>query len=193
MHHLEDDIIERYSLGRVEEPELTEVEEHLLICSQCQERVEAEDQFTRAARAALSRKESAAREPSRPWSYLTTRWAGLAYAGAAVLAIFFLLPLGVHAPAVQTIRLSSLRGPSERASARANTALQLKLDVTGLAPGAYGAELADTAGKPLWRQSKPVTGAELELDVADRLPAGSYWVRLYRGPDQVREFSLVLQ
>ena len=67
MGHIEDDLIERYSMGRLTEPELSEVEEHLLICTQCQERVEAEDRFTRAARAALSRPESAVRESQPSW------------------------------------------------------------------------------------------------------------------------------
>jgi hypothetical protein len=194
MRHLEEDLIERYSMGRVEEPELSALEEHLLICSRCQDQVEAEDRFARAARAALSRPESAVREFRSRWSFLTGRWAGLAYAGAVLLAAYFLLPAGVNAPAAQIIPLRAVRGPSASGVGRARAALQLKLlDTNSLAPGSYTAEIADAQGGALLRQEKEQSAGELILDVRDGLPAGKYWVRLYRGPDLVREYGLTLQ
>jgi hypothetical protein len=37
--HIPDDSLARYSEGRVEEPELGEIEEHLLICELCRVRL----------------------------------------------------------------------------------------------------------------------------------------------------------
>jgi hypothetical protein len=37
--HIPDAVLEEYSVGRLEEPMLGQVEEHLLICEQCRQRV----------------------------------------------------------------------------------------------------------------------------------------------------------
>lgn len=37
--HITDECLERYSRGALEEPALADVEEHLLICEQCRQRL----------------------------------------------------------------------------------------------------------------------------------------------------------
>jgi hypothetical protein len=51
--HLEDDVLELYSLGRLQEPELSSAEQHLLLCQACRARLEATDAYVAAMRAAL--------------------------------------------------------------------------------------------------------------------------------------------
>lgn len=53
--HVSADEIELYSLDRLSEPELSRVEEHLLVCERCRRRLADEDRFSKAARAALER------------------------------------------------------------------------------------------------------------------------------------------
>jgi hypothetical protein len=44
--HIEDDTLELYAVGRIKaERELARIEEHLLICTTCQDRLQAEDAF----------------------------------------------------------------------------------------------------------------------------------------------------
>jgi hypothetical protein len=51
--HLSSDDLERHYLGTVQEPELTTVEEHLLICKHCIARAEEAQDYVDAIRAAM--------------------------------------------------------------------------------------------------------------------------------------------
>jgi hypothetical protein len=51
-------MIEAYSLERIAEDELTTIEEHLLVCSGCQDRLIAADAYVATLRAALAPRES---------------------------------------------------------------------------------------------------------------------------------------
>jgi anti-sigma factor RsiW len=53
VEHISEDLLELYSLGRLEEPQLAPVEEHLLICHDCLDRVEQMDEYVAALRAVL--------------------------------------------------------------------------------------------------------------------------------------------
>ncbi|MGE5486858.1 MAG: hypothetical protein ACM3ZB_03440 [bacterium] len=59
--HISADEIELYSLDRISEPDLSRVEEHLLVCEYCRQRLAEEDRFSKAAKAALERLNSLAR------------------------------------------------------------------------------------------------------------------------------------
>jgi hypothetical protein len=50
--HTSDDVLEQYALGN---PVPAEVEEHLLICSTCLDRLDVVDEFIAAMRAAAAR------------------------------------------------------------------------------------------------------------------------------------------
>jgi hypothetical protein len=51
--HISDDVLEQYSLDRLEEQELAAVEEHLLLCESCRDRLEGIDAFVASMRTAL--------------------------------------------------------------------------------------------------------------------------------------------
>jgi len=53
VEHISEDLLELYSLGRLEEPQLAPVEEHLLVCHECLDRVQRIDEFVAAMKAAL--------------------------------------------------------------------------------------------------------------------------------------------
>ena len=55
MPHLSDDSLEQYAMGTVPEPDLNLVEQHLLICEECQDRLKATDTFLVAMRSALKK------------------------------------------------------------------------------------------------------------------------------------------
>ena len=50
--HIDDEALERYSLGMLAEADA--VEEHLLVCTGCQDRLAAADEYIQAMRQALS-------------------------------------------------------------------------------------------------------------------------------------------
>lgn len=52
--HFPDDILEKYAIGKLSDQESEPVEEHLLLCSVCQERLEELDDFVQAIRIALA-------------------------------------------------------------------------------------------------------------------------------------------
>ena len=54
MGHIPEDWLERYSLGTLEEPLMAPLEEHLLICHLCQDRLVETDDFLEAMRAAAA-------------------------------------------------------------------------------------------------------------------------------------------
>ena len=63
MAHISDDDLERYAIGTLPETELAPLEEHLLICSDCRDRLEATERYVVAMRAAAARvRESATGE-----------------------------------------------------------------------------------------------------------------------------------
>ena len=51
-NHIDEETLERYALGRLGEEEAAPVEEHLLICHSCQDRLAAADEYIRIVRAA---------------------------------------------------------------------------------------------------------------------------------------------
>ena len=52
-NHVDEELLERYSLGRIGEDEAASLEEHLLICEECMDRLEGLNVYHRAMRAAL--------------------------------------------------------------------------------------------------------------------------------------------
>jgi hypothetical protein len=185
--HLAEDTLEMYSLGRLSESEIDGVEEHLLICTVCQDRLSETDQFVQAIQTAARELE---RQPkAEPWwrkLFLapTPVWAA---AACALIALFVFIP---RQTTTAVVDLQSMRGPETPVEAPANAALTLKLSLTGLeSSGALQVQIAAGNG-----QTVAVSPAEREGEVAvahaNKLPAGRYWVRLYSGTELLREYGL---
>ena len=62
--HITEDILEAYSLGQMSEAEVAPVEEHLLMCPECQDRLQATDLFVATIRHVLQ-EPGAGREASQ--------------------------------------------------------------------------------------------------------------------------------
>ncbi|MBN9658610.1 MAG: hypothetical protein J0H49_10565 [Acidobacteria bacterium] len=64
MDHISDDWLERYSMRTLHESHMPWVEEHLLVCRECQARLKATDEYisaTKAAAALIEKEESSNR------------------------------------------------------------------------------------------------------------------------------------
>ncbi len=185
------------------------VEEHILCCQSCLDRVEEEEAFTASFRTAARRIE----EEDLKASYAGPRpgWLGRLWnrirrpsrtESSLVLVFAATLVTIVVVPAMRTgppmdVTLVAERGLSARFSAPAESGrpLRLNLDATGLPQGILRVELAGPRNVILLNSTAPVSGSVVRWDLGRSLKAGSYWVRLYQHtPDTLlREFALTVK
>jgi hypothetical protein len=202
--HLSEEQLEKYLLQQVSEPAAAAVEEHLLVCEHCQTQLEELESFTKTFRAVapVLAREDAQTEPSGLIAWLRQQlrnpFPALAF-GAAAALVFFMAPMAwqsgsVSGPAV-TIELQAVRAATVP-QAPEGRPLIFRIDLSGLSPAAtYRAELAKDDGETVLTRAVNPTAAVAPVEVAEGLPAGRYWLRLY-GPDHaepIREFGFTVQ
>lgn len=199
--HADDDLLERYSMGRLAGAELDRFEEHLLLCPQCQDNLAATDahvQGMRSASAEWQRQHGpAARSRKLSDLPLTARVLGL-----AALGLF--LAVGIpwrlqHRPngLPALVTLEALRGTENpsKAAAPAGKPLILELDSTDLQPlSSYKLEIVDADGRPAFESSAAAANHKLRAAVPNGLPGGMYYVRLFApGAELLREYALLVR
>ncbi|MCP5117215.1 MAG: hypothetical protein GY953_40845 [bacterium] len=203
--HPADEVLEQHSLGQLSEPQQGHIEDHLLVCGECQRRLGEMDEYIAAMRTALDEvvAESSPvleEEPARLarfFRFPKPAWAG---ALAAIVLIALVLPFreGLREPF--TLVLETHRGitQSQVESVPADRPLDLNLILTGLpVHPSYAANVANATGEVVWRgKLKPIANTAT-LSVENPLEAGQYWVRVYHpagegsvAGDLLREFSL---
>lgn len=197
--HVNEEILELYAMGRLGEPKLGSVEEHLLLCGYCQDRLDEIDGFVKVFRQASRQMSETAREPAkekrdetaRVWVWLKPFWAA-AMAAAVVLMVTFVLPQRSADTAFQSVDLRALRGdPAREAVADAGRRLELKLDTAGVEEAAsYKVEIVEGLGKVVWSGQASRRNGALAV-AAPAVKPGQYWVRLFgRDSEMVREYGL---
>jgi len=177
--HQADEHLEVYALGRLGEPLLAEVEEHLLVCASCQERVDDLEAF------ALAMRRAAADEPSGPsvssWfsdRFRSSNWKLASLAGAGALAVVVVV-VGVYlhfrtnSALIASIELNAMRGEAQSIGQARETDITL-----ADAPAALKlrAEVVDATGGAVWSGSFPSENHRIQL--TKQLLPGSYFVRL---------------
>jgi hypothetical protein len=218
--HATEEVLEEYTFGRICEPQLGWLEEHLLICLQCQLELEELAEYRllmKAGLASFERERQAASSlgspirsdvpVSRQSSLQNARWLRFALprmpvttnflAGAllvvlAVAAVSWRVHLPVVLAPVATVRLIALRGGEDVARAPSGRPLDLVFDRTDLpADFSYRAEVIHSSGRQMWSGSVRVADQNLSVRLDKPLRAGAYWVRVYSSGGQLlREFGL---
>jgi hypothetical protein len=188
--HLAEDTLEMYSMGRLSETEIDNVEDHLLICPVCQDRLTETDQFVHAIQSAARKLEL---EPTaEPWwkkLFVLTPTPVWAAAACAAIALFVFIPKQTQTAVVD---LQAMRGPEAPVQAPANAALTLKLSLNGLDnAGPLQVQIASATGQIVAISQAERVG-DAAIARADKLPAGTYWVRLYSGTEILREYGLTV-
>lgn len=208
MDHISEDDLELYSMGRLAEPELERVEQHLLLCEGCQERLLQIDEFIATLRAAVKEKPLSAGRPEPSASGLLRRllagWQGWrpAYGLAAavafvVLAAVLYWPATVDRP-VEDVYLYAIRN-ADIPTVSSGAVLNLHLDTTQLPErSSYFVRLVDAAGRKVWEAEVTSQAGWLSASLAQhgRLSAGRYWVRVYptrASAEPLREYGLVVR
>lgn len=199
--HPDQEVLERYSLGRLSEIECDQVDDHLLVCERCQTDLLAIDLYIRDMKAAC--REVAARpapEPRRILGRLFGYVPGPALAGAfaavlLMIAVPFINEPGSYEPAV-TVDLTAMRSgsTSEIATVESDRPLRLRFDADRLpeAPSFRG-EIVNQSGTPVWSGGTTREEGKIVLETAKPMGAGTYWIRLYADESEpLREFGLMV-
>jgi hypothetical protein len=205
-HCLSEQEVEDFLFQRLSGVSREAVEEHLLFCETCRQRVEEEESFIQAMRGAADRLEAEAiagaqtggnaPEGARP-RFLAPRWA--AAAALAVLVVGGTVTLRImQQPGVAEVKLVAQRaaGSPGESLPREGQSLSLQADLRGLPPlASFRWTIVDATGNLLAEGI-----AEREEDAArfrlkKGLPPGRHWVRI-QDPDTgmlLREFALHIQ
>ena len=186
--HMDEEDLERYSLGNTSLEESESVEEHLLTCEDCRDRLHETDDYLLAMRtssARLRRDEESA--GSRQWKF--PAWFPTLAAAACLLAVVFALRFGRPPGPLVSVSLTAVRGSEVGSSAPAGRELILRPDLTGLPDdSSYRLEIVDQTGRPL-RQGT-IARAQDGVKVPG-LTAGLYFVRIYLPAGELlREYGL---
>ena len=204
--HPEEDALELYSMGKLSDPGLSVLEEHLLACPECQQRLEETESYVRAMRdAAAKLREESAAEQTKSFRGLRAVLHGLRPAavalgvGVVLLGLFWLVaswrPAGSEQAPV-AIALRAIRGGESDVSARApaDRPLLLEIDLTGLpSQPEYALEVAGSAGETVWMSVARPANGRIRLRPGRTLRPGAYWVRLFSDGARtglLREFGL---
>jgi hypothetical protein len=194
LSHPSEEVLDDYVLNRLPEALAAPVEEHLLICLDCQDAVAETDRFVSAMKIAAGSPDFAIGQVRSGWQSL------VASSGASLVPIFILAMLAflaVRKPAPEplgpiTVNLASLRGPDPMASAPVGRPLVLSIDAPGLAVGGeYRVDVVDAGGGPVWKGPVTESGGKLVARMPKPLAKGVYWVRLYGADwELLREFGM---
>ena len=191
------------------------IEEHLLVCERCMDRVEAEEAYAGAFRQAARQVEAedfaramsggaVVKQPgwreslAAGWAALCGNRMLLAVAGVAVVATGILFSPLMRRPGIETaVELSLARGGGAAgAMAPAGNSLKLGADVTELpALARWQVDVVSATGEMEQSAVVAPVGGRLTWQVKDGLAAGRHWVRLRdpRDGSLVREFGLVVR
>ena len=187
--HPSEDTLEEYAFGRLAEQDAAPLEEHLLLCAGCQDRLGELDEYIRLMKTA------AALEPRR----VTARWRVWTGAGALCASALLAMVVGmvqmvprVAAAKPVPVTLIAFRGGSDMAHATAGRRLDLTIDLSDVSPSAaYRVQVVDAYGREEWSGSAAASGAKLVVHVSKSLERGEHWVRLSSAKGELlREFGL---
>lgn len=199
--HPEVEVLERYAMNRLAEPALGELEEHLLLCGYCQERLDEATEYVAVMREATATVVAEAPATESAWQrWLRLEWPipmpAMAGAMAMLVALTIWQPWKPATPTEwRTVELATLRGDAGAARGVEGFALHLRLDVAGLEVSGVGAtaQIVTGDGAELAQAPVAVADGKAELRYAAGLRAGQYFVRLKRAGETVREYSLVVE
>ena len=198
--HFADDLLEKYSIGHLPDEQVPAMEEHLFVCSDCQQRLSSIDEYVQVVKTAAAELERAktARKPSftdalvgRFWPIPKPVWAlGLTLASLAVV-LGVLSPWQVRQRRQTELTLSASRGDvSLMPHAGSHDEIQLKIDTARIAPApVYQLYLVNANGAKVWNGTfSPQATHEIVAKVP-ALRSGQYWVRIYRATDLVNSLQ----
>jgi hypothetical protein len=198
--HPAEETLEEYAFNRLAEAETAAVEEHILICSTCQEIFQDMDEYILVMKAATAEYDD---RPRLAWFGMPAKLAWV-----AATAVVFLLALPGLTKAVGWWRaeqasitvpvvLAALRGGDGATISQgpAGRPLELSIDSADLpAVSAYRVEVVNATGQPAWSGAATLSNGTLSVQIPHGLKPGTHWVRLFAVQGGLlREFGLRLR
>ncbi len=194
--HGTDDQLEAYALGHLaasDQSGLELLEEHLMICSTCRDRLDGVEAFTSGMKDAFGPNSAIAISKQAPlFAWLPWPRVSIALAFLALAAIISIFSRDqTQFVPVANLQLSATRGEM------AVTVPARELDLTLLNAPTEGqtfrALIVNATGRTVWsgqaRQEKDVAGS-LQVKAQQRFESGEYFLRLYAASgDVVREYG----
>jgi len=179
-------------MGTISPERAVLVEEHLLTCEACQDRLRETDSYVPAVRSASAQWRRDQRTvKGRAW-----RWPAWYPALAAVACCLLLMVIALRRvrsqPPAVAVSLGALRGTGVGSSAPADRDLVLHPDLAGLSENpSYRLEVVDQTGRPV--REGTLLRAQNGIKVPG-LGAGLYFVRVYLPAGELlREYGLQIQ
>ena len=200
--HIEEKQFEAYAMNQLGGSELASVEEHLLFCETCQDKLEAVERYVLAMRSAATRIRKEDLEAQEVFGLLP-RLRGLLHSpvplffGAAALAVVLLTVSFPHRQlpgAPVDVELQAVRGESSQ-TVVAGHALRLRLDNEGVRyrPD-WRIEIVDSEGAKLWSGTGNWSNTGITAMVPKSFTPGTYYVRLLEEKQEpAREYQLVVR
>ncbi|MCC7498990.1 MAG: hypothetical protein IT160_15510 [Bryobacterales bacterium] len=197
--HASDHALERYSMGRCGEEELAQLEEHLLVCSRCQDRAAESDLLIHSLRGALAegplpspRAERAGGGWFRRFFLSSRRLVWAPVLGTLLLVVVGWRDLREAGSAPQQVTLAAFRGVEDNIGVHAapGAPIRLRLDLSTVRPSPhFRLEVVDASGS-VTRQGNLPGAATASFD-AGPLSSGHHWIRLYDANGTLlREYGL---
>lgn len=198
--HPAEEMFEKYSLGHLSASDCEPFENHLLICSDCQDHLAVVDaeiaEMKVVCKAAATA--PASRSPRGLFAWLFAAPKPVWAAAAAALALAIALPVYHEAtsPRRETeVTITTSRGAEPvTASARAGSSLKLNVEIQGVAlEGTCRVDIVDGNGHTAWTGQGVAANGRVTAFVSEPLRAGQYWVRIFNMSGQLlRESPLEL-
>ena len=194
-YHVDDEEIERYSMGAMPEAAIAPFEEHLLVCEPCQLRLAQTDAYVGAMRQASARLRTEPLKRGLPWLRFPRLLPALAGMAVAIVAAGLWIgrpDMGEAHPFA--VDLEATRGAAIEARAPAGRWLLLRLDLANLpASSSYRLEMVDRFGSRIYQATVAAQGSKAGFKVPGT-PPGIYFVRLYRPPGELlREYGFEVE
>ena len=194
--HASDEALEQYAMHSLVEPQLGEIEEHLLVCSQCQRQLEEIDAYVSAMRSAAQQLHQEDESRKTYWTHvsrvLTFRGFGWGMAVAALVLGAVALRVSSKRPVQPfSLVLETSRG-SRMQHAPAGRRLELSLDTQGLTSfSGYTLEVVDESARLQYQAQVTAEQSLVRVSLPAGLRRGTYFIRLYSPVRELlREYGL---
>jgi hypothetical protein len=191
--HGTDDQLDLYARGRLSESELPVLEEHLMICSNCREKLDEIGDFTLGMQEASSKAASASPQTGHTGWGLASFFRRPAFS-MALAFIALIVVIGVFAngrpkfaPSA-SLQLTATRG--EMPWTVAAREFDVTLSDGPRQGGPFRVEVLTATGAPVWSGLADSGPAGVRFKLTQRLAQGDYFVRLYSVSGQtLREYG----
>jgi hypothetical protein len=174
--HETEDQLELYALGRLPESRNAAVEEHLLLCASCREKLDDVENFALAMQRAIGSEPVHAPNGWLAWFRQPAHAGALAFAALALVVGLYLNPGRTQLAPLASLQLTAIRGEVPAVQPARETDVTLEDAPPGVA---LRAEVVDGAGDSVW--SGAIEGSDRTIRLTRRLAPASYLVRLYDG------------